>query len=205
MKHIEKSTILINITIIAILLLTLIFTYFTSSMQTSAIEDYLVSLKIEDEYKQVIPKQEVIATIQIGRIEGAQKEDVKLIVALLDKNQTVVASRSSTVAIQTSLSTIERIITPSFLKSDIYLLKVQVVKENQVLGEASETFFVQKPTTPRLITYTLSQKSIYLLIGILLLFTIITIVNQLTISHLKGRLYVHRYDIPEIMEEYRKK
>lgn len=205
MKHIEKTAILINITITAILLLVMLFASFTSFMHTAAIEDYIVNLEIEAGYKQVIPKQEVIARIQVSRIDGAQKEDVKLIVALLDKNQTVVSSRSSTVAIQTTLNTIERIVIPSFLKSDIYLLKVQVVKENKVLGEAQETFFVEKPTASRLITYTLSQKSIYLLIGILLVFTIITIVNQLTISHLKGRLHAHRYDIPELMKEYRRK
>ena len=205
MKHVEKAAILINIVTTLALLITALFAYFATALPARAGEAFIVDLKIEEDYKHVIPKQEVVAKVQIGRINGDEKEDIKLIVAILDLNNTVVSSRSSTVAIQTTLSTLERIIVPSFLKPGTYFLKVQLTKQNEVLGESSETFYVEKPTASKVITYSLSQKSLYILIAVLLAFMVITIINQITISHLKGQVHAHRYDIHHLTNKEERK
>lgn len=99
-----------------------------------------VSLSIVDEYKKVLPGEDIIAEISLIKIAGS-KVDVDVFYSLIDPNGKVISTKQEIVAVETKTIFVAKLTVPEDAKTGDYLFKVKAVLKKETL-EASDSFEV---------------------------------------------------------------
>lgn len=144
-----------------------------------------LEVELPDTYKNVNPGEEVWFTIKPLNLANTNRIDVTLKYDLVDKDNTVLATNSKTVAIETQASFVASLIIPENTKAGDYHLLVTL---NSPLGESTaKTSFKVVPKTANLQLYYIAAA--VLLLGIII-FAVIK--SRPIIDKIKLKMEIYR-------------
>jgi len=121
---------------------------------------FKVTAKINDNFKEVLPGEEVLVEVQIQFLGNSEPEDIYVTYTIKDQNETILGLKSETLAVQTRASTINTLYIPTDTKPGKYTLYVDI-KYNDFEARANDSFEVVENKSEKIL---LNEKIICILL-----------------------------------------
>jgi len=145
-KNFKKSIFLIAL--ITIVLISII-TVSNLGLTGRAVENFPLNIEIEipPQYQTATPGQEIYFTTKILNLASQERMDITLKYELLTQGNSIISTKSKTVAIETQASFVGDLTIPDDLEEGQYVLAVKVIQNNNEIVSSHKDITIKKQKT----------------------------------------------------------
>ncbi|MEM3075124.1 MAG: hypothetical protein QXX55_00695 [Candidatus Pacearchaeota archaeon] len=137
-------------------------------------EGVLLDVRVEiiDKYKKILPGEEILSEIRLFNLgESGKRRDILIEYIIKDYDNNEIIHESESLAIETQVTFIKRLKTPSNIKAGRYILYVRAVTPDGKVASSSNNFEVISPTSKAI----KKEFIIWIILGILIILIIYNI------------------------------